>query len=163
MIEPDYNTKVRLQKRYAYNFIDNVLFHNPVWDIGLKHIHDKKKLKNDYRTQLKLTSNYTFNCICPCSIMFQKWHQMLKVNENESFEPCQTSVFDTPIDFVKHVFRNQQNFYHQLIVRCVQLNYAQTICNLKVQNEYQDNNLQNMNFPIPKQSIKLPTAIRTFG
>ena len=42
MIEPDYNTKVRLQKRYAYNFIDNVLFHNPVWDIGLKHIQDKK-------------------------------------------------------------------------------------------------------------------------
>ena len=42
MIEPDYNTKVRLQKWYTYDFIDNVLFHIPVSDIVLQHLRDKK-------------------------------------------------------------------------------------------------------------------------
>jgi len=156
--EPDYNTDVRLKKRYAYDFIEKVLFHNPVWDIGMQHYQAKKNPNKDYTTQIEHISNYTFNCICPCSVVFQNWHQHLKINEFERFTPCHTHVFQKPIYLVKHIFGNQQDFYHRLILRCVQLIYAQTVCKLKLQHEYQCNNLQKMKCPIPKQSVKLPTA-----
>ena len=61
------NNKNDNQREYI-DFIDAVLFMNPIWDLGLQH---KLMEKNNQKIYQGNITNYTQQCICPCSSIFK--------------------------------------------------------------------------------------------
>ena len=62
-----------------------------------------------------------------------KMTSMMKIDQYISFYYCQSTVFDKPIDFIRHISGNQQDFYRRIILKCVKVSYAQTVSKLKPQ------------------------------
>ena len=112
-------------------FILTVIFHNPLWDIGLQHqlvkVNDDKLYANDTTAK-----NYTGKCICPCSKLFQNWHQKHHINKLPKFCDCSATVYDDYSDFVKHLFNQHEDYYHRIILRIVQYSYSSLISKIKI-------------------------------
>ena len=70
---------------------------------------------------------YTSKCICPCSIIFQKWHQEENIDSLHQFTPCRDQIFENERLFIEHLYQFQEDFYHQIILRAVQSNYSSII------------------------------------
>ena len=63
------NSRNDNQREYI-DFIDAVLFTNPIWDLGLQHNLMQKNNQKIYQDNV---TNYTQQCICPCSSIFTAW------------------------------------------------------------------------------------------
>ena len=62
------------------NFVNQVVFHNPVCDFGFQVATIKKNDKNIFHTLKDAFSNQHEYCICPCSKIFTCWHKSSNIH-----------------------------------------------------------------------------------
>ena len=137
------------------DFIDAILFHNPLWDIGLQH-----ELMNNSKEKIYIgnTQNYTSQCICPCSKLLKKWHTRLGIDKYTEFTTCAGKIYENHINFVQHIHSKKNDNFHKIILRIVQTNYSILLNKLKFQND--DDITENKPFhEICRQNIKLPKYV----
>jgi len=126
------------QKKTSLNFIRSVIYHNPIWDIGLQNqirSMNPRKIYVNEKNRLK----YTSKCICPCSIIFQKWHREENVDALHQFTPCRDQIFENERVFIEHLHQFQEDFYHRIILRVVQSNYSSIIAKIKILKNMKEN------------------------
>ena len=115
----------------AATFIFSVIFHNPIWDIGLQHqlikSNDDKLFKSDISAK-----RYTSKCVCPCSGRFGNWHKETHINMLPNFNACSDTLFDDHTSFVKHLYSHHNDYYHRIILRIVQSSYSTLISKMKI-------------------------------
>ena len=100
-------------------FIQSTIFGNPIWDLNLQHQTLKKNEDKLYTNHSKV-GRYTSKCICPCSYIFQDWHNENHLDLLPRFTYCDTEIFINPTSFVQHLWHNQKDYYHHIIQHMVQ-------------------------------------------
>jgi len=147
--------------KVASKFIHSILFTNPLWDLGLQFSLARKKVGVLYRSHEKGHNKYTTKCVCPCSILFQHWHNEMKFDELPKFDICQTPVFKTHEEFLDHLCSYNSNYYHRIIMRLVQSTYSVLLSKLKFPSSYQDFSGCSRFSVIHKGHISLPMYVKS--
>ena len=146
----------------ASTFIYFVIFQNPLWDIGLQQQivkQNKKKLHNNDR---KGIDKYTSRCICPCSMLFHSWHEKTQIHKLPSFTNCGSGMFNTPESFVEHLYENQNDYYHRIILRMVQASYSSLIAKIKIPTASNKIKVSNKPFSsIHEGKVSLPAYVKS--
>ena len=114
------------------DFIDAVLFDNPLRDVGLQH---KLMEKNTEKIYIKIIENYTAQCVCHCSILFNKWYVRLGIDKYNQFKPYDNIIYDDHINFVYHVHENQNDRFHKIIQQIIQTSYSILLNKLNLQSD----------------------------
>ena len=133
----------------ASKFIQTVLFTNPIWDLGLQFTLATKKVGILYSSKLNNSNKLTSNCVCPCSSLLKEWHIEHCLTELEGFVTCNSTIFESHTDFVKHLHSQSHDYYHRIIMRLVQSTYSVLISKLKIK-------------PLPKENLPTKNSSR-FG
>ena len=113
-------------------FIYTVIFRNPIWDIGFQH---KLALQNNgkmFTTKLDQFRKYTSKCICPCSLIFECWHNREQLQSLDGFQACKYEVHTSPPSLVNHLYSRYNGVYHWIILRIIETNYSSLIAKLKM-------------------------------
>ena len=145
------NNKNDNQREYI-DFIDAVLFTNPIWDLGLQH---KLMEKNNQKIYQGNITNYTQQCICPCSSIFKAQHQQIGITKYQQFRQCQGIIYDNPISFFEHIHKTHHEIFHKIILRIIQGSYSILRNKIKFESEYKRTNMKRF-YEICKDNIQLP-------
>ena len=105
-------------------FIQSVVYENPIWDIGLKHMIINKNSNKLFNMEKDKVQRYTTKCICPCGGLFRNWHNQSHINLLPNFKTCEDKVFYDHMEFIAHLYSKKEEYYHQTILRLVQSTYS---------------------------------------
>ena len=144
----------------ASSFVHYTIYQNPVWDLGLQHKLLSMNFNKDYSMNLTDIQRYTNNCVCPCSAIFNKWHQKKGIHEMSQFEQCDSPIFTDITSFVKHVYLTQDCYYHRIVMRIIQNVYSPLICKLHIKNDMKET--KQTKFSITHDiKVKLPPYLES--
>ena len=93
-------TSITKSREEAAKFINLIVKHNPIWDMGLQFLSvqkDSDKLFINVKNQAK---GYTKKCVCPCSHMLRKWHSSRSFSQFSTFVECDSYIFSNPMELV---------------------------------------------------------------
>ena len=116
----------------ASAFIYSMIFHNPIWDLGLQFAVAKKNAEKLFSVNKESSQKYTSKCICPCSALLSDWHELQFINKLPTFHVCKSTVFNSPSTFVEHLHSMKDDYYHRIVMRQVQNLYSSLISKLKL-------------------------------
>ena len=101
---------------------------------------------------------FTKKCVCPCSHILRKWHLSYSLSKLSTFRECNSYIFPDPMEFVRHVQSNNDDYYHRIIMRIIQLSYSSLLA------KYTSNMLQKTDLSfhdIHKGAAKLAHYVNT--
>ena len=148
----------KVSSNTASYFVHYVIYHNPVWDLGLQHKLLSKNYNKDYSTSLINIQTYSNNCVCPCSAIFKKWHEAKGIIKMIQFKQCDSPIFTNTSSFVKHVYSRQDCYYHHIVMRIIQNTYSPLISKLEIKDEMKKDNVTSFSLTHDIQ-VKLPPYI----
>ena len=120
-----------------------MIFHNPVWwDLGLQFAMAKTNSEKLFSVNKELSKRCPSKCMCPCSSLLSKWHELRLINGLPTFNVCEETVFDTPSTFLKHLYSMKNEYYHRIVMRQVQNLYSSLISKLKIPDWNMSNSLK---------------------
>ena len=116
----------------ASSFINFTIYQNPVWDLGLQHKLLCRNFNKDYSANLANIRSYNSSCICPCSVIFDPWHQQKGISLMKCFKQCDSDMFGNINSFVTHVYSMQDCYFHRIIMRIIQSTYSPLISKIRI-------------------------------
>ena len=122
MLEGSKDLENALDSHVPAFFIYCMVLQNPIWYLGLqfKASNDISPKKQGVKS-INLQS-YTTNCICPCSKLFNNWHQRESLDKLSNWRSCTSEIYQEPADFIHHLHVMNKDYYHRIILRVVQSN-----------------------------------------
>lgn len=119
-------------KKSIWIYIYTVIYWNPVWDLGLQNSIIKKNSGHIFSSEKTKVNTYLMKWICPCSTIFNKWQMKHNINTLPGFCQCENKIFSDPKSIISHLYSNDQDFYHWILLRIVQTNYSSIIGKIRM-------------------------------